>query len=119
MSNAPSHSESLAWDLPDRLRKALRVADVSVAEMAAELDVSRNTVGNYLAGRSIPPTPTIKVWALRCGVPYAWLKDGVEPEDGPDGGPDLRSNTSGWIHDFAGQDAAGSNVVRLDLGRAA
>ena len=96
------------WDLADRLRKALRVADIGVQEMADYLEVSRNTVSAWINGRTPPGTQSIRLWALRTGMPYEWLKNGSEPEDGPPGGgqhgpPDdpeshLRGSNSGPSH---------------------
>lgn len=42
------------WDLADRLRKSLRVAEISVHEMADYLEVSRNTVSAWMNGRTRP-----------------------------------------------------------------
>ncbi len=64
-------------DLADRLRKALKVAGISVQEMADELGRNRVTVGNYLAGRTTPDKPTLIVWSIRCGVPLDWLIYGI------------------------------------------
>lgn len=55
--------------------------------MAAYLDVSRNSVGAWINGRTPPSSQTIRLWALRTGVPYEWLKTGIDPHpEGPDGG---------------------------------
>lgn len=86
-----------AWSMQDRLRKALNAAGVGVQEMADHLEVSRVTVGNYLAGRTNPTTSTLRVWAMRCGVPYLWLTTGEEPKDGPDGGGGQVIDASGWF----------------------
>lgn len=67
-----------SFGLADRLEKALRVSDVSNAEMAAALDVSRNTVGNYTSGRTSPSKLQIKEWAIRTGAPLEWLLTGAE-----------------------------------------
>lgn len=64
------------FEMRHRLGLALEAADVSVHEMADELGVSRNTVGNYLAGRTRPHKAVLRVWALRTGVPYEWLAGG-------------------------------------------
>ena|SRR5690242_7435784 len=72
------------WDLGDRLGKALRVAGVSVHEMAEYLGVSRNTVSNYTSCRVTPDRRTRMLWALRTGVSLAWLETGKEPP-APDG----------------------------------
>lgn len=75
-----------AWDLADRLRKALREADLSVQEMADYLDVSRNTVSAWINGRTPPGVQSVRLWALRTGVPYEWLRTGASDDD-PHGGP--------------------------------
>ena len=77
---------ALEFDQADRLRRALRISDVSVGEMAEYLDVHRNSVTNWINGHTKVPGPVLKLWAMRCGVPYAWLKDGTvdrSPDDGP------------------------------------
>lgn len=61
------------WDVADRLRKALREAQMSTEEMADYLDVSRRSIGNWLSGRIKPSTRTMRLWALRTGVQYEWL----------------------------------------------
>ena len=70
------------WDLADRMRKAMRAADVGVQEMADYLGVSRNAVGTWINGRIEPRTQTVRLWALRTGVPYAWLTDSGPKNDG-------------------------------------
>lgn len=61
------------WDLCDRLRKSLAVSGVTIPEMADALMVSRNSIGNYLAGRTTPKPVYLRVWADRCGVDIEWL----------------------------------------------
>lgn len=61
------------WDTADRMRKALREADIGVQEIADYLGVSRNTVSTWINGRIAPSTQTLRLWSLRCGVSYAWL----------------------------------------------
>lgn len=75
------------WTVGDRLAKALDHADVSVQEMAEYLGISRNTVGNYIAGRTHARRGTVLAWALRTGVPAEWLLTGEVPADPtPEGG---------------------------------
>lgn len=81
-----------AFDLADRLRKSLRVADVSVNDMADYLEVSRNTVGRWINGHAAPSGPVVRAWAMRTGVPYAWLRYGIDPNGGPGGRPRQDSN---------------------------
>lgn len=75
------------WDLSDRLRKALRAANITQQDMADELEVSRVTVGNWINGHSDPKRPYLIAWAFRCGVPFDWLAYGTVT-DGPDDGPE-------------------------------
>ena len=58
------------------MRKSLRTSGVGVQEMADYLGVARNTVSTWINGRIEPSTQTIRLWALRTGVPYEWLRDG-------------------------------------------
>lgn len=68
------------WDLADRMRKAMRDADLGVQEMADHLGVSRNTVSTWINGRNRPSAPALKLWAIRTEVSYEWLRDGVNPQ---------------------------------------
>lgn len=65
------------FDLADRMRKALREADIDVQEMAAYLECSRSSVSGWINGRIRPSPQTIRLWAMRCGVPFEWLRDGA------------------------------------------
>lgn len=62
------------WDLVDRLRKSLRHAGLHLHEMADYLGVSRNSVSNWMNGNYRPSQPALKLWAMRTGVPYEWLR---------------------------------------------
>lgn len=73
MSEAAGTPAVPQWDVADRLRKALRTAGIGVAEMAEYLGVSRTSVSNWINGRITPSVQTLRLWALRCGVPYPWL----------------------------------------------
>ncbi len=61
------------WDVADRMRKALRQARVGPQEMADYLGVSRQSVGNWINGRIEPSVQTLRLWAMRTGVPFEWL----------------------------------------------
>jgi len=63
------------------MRIAAEAAGVSIAELAAELGVSRYTVSNYLAGRTRPRRSDYLTWSIRTGVPLSWLLTGQEPRD--------------------------------------
>ena len=66
---------------------ALRDADVTVQEMADYLDVGRNTVSRWINDRGVPGKQTMRLWALRTGVPLQWLETGQAPagKPGPEG----------------------------------
>jgi transcriptional regulator with XRE-family HTH domain len=65
------------WDLADRMRKALREAGIGIQEIADYLEVARGTVSTWINGRNAPSRQTLRLWAMRTGVPYEWLKDGA------------------------------------------
>lgn len=80
----PQPTPVLEWTKGDRLGKALRMADVSHAEMAAILGVSRNTIGNYVADRTPISDGFIRLWAMRTRVSFDELKFGVPGASNPD-----------------------------------
>jgi transcriptional regulator with XRE-family HTH domain len=84
MSTQQTEHHVPVFDLADRMRKALREAEVGVQEMADYLDVGRNTVSTWINGRVTPSTQTQRLWAMRCGVPLRWLQTGEtgDPEEG-------------------------------------
>lgn len=71
----------------DRLRKARELTGLDQTEFARELGVSRQTVSNAETDARAVRTITLRAWAMRTGVPVAWLETGESPrQDGPDGG---------------------------------
>lgn len=75
------------FDLADRMRKALRTSGVGVQDMADYLGVARNTVSTWINGRIEPSKQSVRLWAMRTGVPYEWLQTGERPQpENPDGG---------------------------------
>jgi transcriptional regulator with XRE-family HTH domain len=76
----PEESPIPEVGLRQRLWLSLDYAHVKPGEMASELGVSTDTVANYVRGRTRPRLSTLKVWALRTGVPFAWLAHGTTPE---------------------------------------
>lgn len=83
MTQMPDPGEIPVFDKADRLAKALQHAHVSIQEMADELGVSRNTVGNYLARRTPIPRASVIVWSMKTGVPFKWLETGTQPDSDP------------------------------------
>jgi transcriptional regulator with XRE-family HTH domain len=75
MSDQPARDSPPEWDLADRMRKSLRSAGLGVQDMADYLEVSRGTVSNWINGRIRPGGQTLRLWALRTGVPYDWLHE--------------------------------------------
>ena len=69
---------------------ALEHAGMSVQDMADVLETHRNTVGNYLNGRTRPRKAVIMAWAMRTGVPVDWLR-------GRDSNPQPSGNDPGGI----------------------
>lgn len=64
------------------MRKALRHAGIRPGEMAEYLGVGANTVSTWINGKITPSTQTLRLWALRCGVPYFWLLSGTPAPPG-------------------------------------
>lgn len=69
------------------MRMALRDAGVGVQEIADYLDVARNTVSRWINDRGEPSKQTMRLWAIRTGVPLVWLETGAAPTEpsGPEG----------------------------------
>lgn len=66
--------------LHHRLWIALEEADIDVETMAGHLGVHRNTISNYIHGRSKPPASTVKEWARITGADLAWLAGDAYPK---------------------------------------
>jgi transcriptional regulator with XRE-family HTH domain len=73
----------LAFDTADRLRKSLRVTGITVQQMADYLEVSRNTVSLWINGRGRIGSQSLRLWAIRTGIPYEWFRTGTLPDDKP------------------------------------
>ncbi|WJZ04004.1 helix-turn-helix domain-containing protein [Corynebacterium freiburgense] len=76
----------LEFNLGDRLRKALEIADLTAIDMATYLDISKFTISRYINGKVPVPLQTLRLWSLRTGVPLEWLQTGKTPTSDPDGG---------------------------------
>ena len=75
--NVSESIETPEWTLGWRLQRALAHAGMTTEEMAAELGVTRQTVSRWINERGAQPRAGfVKLWALRCGVPYEWLVAG-------------------------------------------
>lgn len=72
--------DQLQESVADRLKRSLKYADMSQAEMADALECHRNTVGGYVTGSARMMPVTLKAWAKITGVPVEWIKSGTWPE---------------------------------------
>lgn len=79
MSEPAAYKFVFEFDLADRLRKSLRARGIGVQQIADDVGVSRNTVGNWLSGRSQPAREQLVVWAAYTGAPLSWLLTGEQP----------------------------------------
>lgn len=83
MSNVVADSSGVPeWTLGDRLAKARRHAGVSRAAMAAYLGISPSAISTYEVDTREPKLQTLRLWAVRTGVPLPWLVDGDLPPAG-------------------------------------
>ena len=78
------------FDVADRLKKALSVADVPVGEMAEYIGITRETLSRYLNGRTPAPIAVVRLISVRTRVSLTWLQTGKAPArpQGPGGGPE-------------------------------
>lgn len=91
MATTQAAPDTHAWSLPfeqhHRLALTVEYGRVTIEALMERFEVSRNTVLNYIAGRTSPPPTTVEVWAGMAKVSELWLKKGVgRPGDEPDGG---------------------------------
>ncbi|WP_228044889.1 helix-turn-helix domain-containing protein [Rhodococcus pyridinivorans] len=85
VSTTDVHTSIPEFDRADRMRKSLKHAGVSVNEMAEYLGITRETVSRYANHADVKvPLQTMRLWALRTGVPLEWLQSGTTP-NGPRG----------------------------------
>jgi transcriptional regulator with XRE-family HTH domain len=73
-------TDSLEFDLTDRLSKSLKVSGLKVEAMANLLGVSRATIANWTSGRTTPRKTDLLAWAHYTGVTLEWLQDGLRME---------------------------------------
>lgn len=76
---------------------------MSNKDMSAFLDVSRNTITNYVRGHRPVPRSVILSWAQRTGVDPEWLEygednDSATPSTPDDEGGKLRARPSGGTY---------------------
>lgn len=86
MTEQPLYVFRFEMDIHDRMRKALRVSDVSVQEIAEAVGINRNAVSAWLNGRAKPSEIQLKKFAMRTGAPMDWLLKGEVKENAPSPG---------------------------------
>jgi len=74
--------------------KALRASGVSPRQMANYLHVHRNTISNYVHGKSKPTRATLIAWADITRFPLHWIETGEQSVNSPPDGRPLRAVTS-------------------------
>jgi len=76
-----------------RMRLVLEDRGYSVQEAAEQLEVSRNTITNWLHGHTAPKRRDVKAWCAWLEITEEWLRWGVAPPTQPDTAlPHLDSN---------------------------
>ena len=99
----------------DWMRKALGFAHLDGKVMAEYLGVDDATISRWLNGKRTPGKQTLRLWAIRTGVPMSYLETGIIPKgwNGPrDDGPseDFRKITVRLLAPFKE-----SNVTRINF----
>jgi transcriptional regulator with XRE-family HTH domain len=103
---ATQRPEVPPWTLGWRLLRALAWAGLTAEQMADELGIHRTTVSRWTHDRGRPTKGYLKLWALRCGVPYEWLVSGeglprLDSNQQPAGsvdGPVTTAELAGFLH---------------------
>ena len=100
MTTLTDSTEKYSFTMADRMRKALTWANLKPYEVAERLQVSRNTVGNWINGRNEPRRRDLKAFALLTGYPVQWLETGIAPAEngGGDQESHLRESNSRPLH---------------------
>ena len=65
------------FTLGDRLRKAREFSGMDMQELAAAIDVHRQSISRYESGSAIPRKHVILSWSLVTGVDPEWIQGGA------------------------------------------
>lgn len=106
----------LAFDLFDRLHKSMRISGHTATSLAAALEVHRNTVNNYLKGKTPMDRRSKIAWAFATGVPLVWLETGeaetsTTPEPPDDGTTAITAATALYPRSLRDMDLARLTAV--------
>lgn len=69
------------FDLADRIRKALREADLNGKQAAHALGVTQSAISYWINGTSQPTRRYLASLSALTGVSLEWLIEGVDPAD--------------------------------------
>ena len=86
MTSAYDQGRVPDFEMRHRLQLARESAGLRRDELAARMEVSRNSIINAETGRTTPRKLMLNAWALACGVPVSWIITGEPPANNPDGG---------------------------------
>lgn len=75
------------WTLGDRLRKAREYRNITVLEMAADIERSERTIRNYETDRTQVHWLVVRRYAERTHIPMTWFLTGRPPQGVPPGTP--------------------------------
>jgi hypothetical protein len=73
----------LAFEMHHRLALTVEYGRVEVDELMDALGRSRNTILNYISGRTRPSKGDVNTWAQMAGVSFMWLWNGTDPDGEP------------------------------------
>lgn len=76
--NEPNDGVTLDFTLGDRLRKAREYAGLEIQELAAAVDVHRQSVTRYETDQARPKRGTLLLWSMATGVSVNWLERGAD-----------------------------------------
>jgi hypothetical protein len=98
MATAQAGAAILAFELHHRLALTVEYGRVEVDELMDALGRSRNTILNYISGRTRPSKGDVNTWAQMAGVSFMWLWNGVNPDGEPINGSTTAGYTGGvWV----------------------
>lgn len=69
-----SRSAVPQFTLGDRLRKAREYSGMEMQDLAAEIDIHRQTVARYESGQATPKRHVVLSWSLVTGVDLDWIQ---------------------------------------------
>ncbi|WP_104136615.1 helix-turn-helix domain-containing protein [Cryobacterium sp. Y62] len=78
MTMTMTRKMALQFTLGDRMKKSLKVAQVSRSEIAQFMKVAEATVSTWMNDGHAPSHQTLMLWAMKTEVDLVWLETGKE-----------------------------------------